>query len=292
MIASMTGFGHAQAGRDGITVGVEVRTVNSRFLETSFRLPRSLSAREGEIRELVRKRLTRGKVMLGSTVERDSTSELPVTINPSAARAYYVMLKELASAVGLRETVKLDHLLRFSDVLETRETVDADETEWALFQEALDGALHALMAMRLQEGGELAKDFRMRIGLLEQSLGRVEDLARTQVPAERDRLRERVRELLEGRPVDDTRLEMELVLLADRLDVTEELVRFRSHNKFFLEAVDGPEAAGRRLNFLIQEMNREANTIGSKSASAEIAHVIVGVKEELERVREQIQNIE
>lgn len=292
MIASMTGFGHAQASREGLTVAVEVRTVNSRFLETSFRLPRTLSAREGDIRELVRKRLTRGKVMLNATVERDNASELPVSINPSAARAYYRLLTELRTAVGLRETVKLDHLLRFSDVLETREAADADVAEWELFRQALDGALGALLSMRTQEGGELARDFRMRIGLLEEALGRVEHLARAQVPAERERLRERVRELLDGRTADDDRLEMELVLLADRLDVTEELVRFRSHNKFFLEAVAGPEPAGRRLNFLLQEMNREANTIGSKTASAEIAHVIVGVKEELERLREQIQNIE
>jgi uncharacterized protein (TIGR00255 family) len=194
--------------------------------------------------------------------------------------------------VGLRETVKLDHLLRFSEVLEQRETADADELEWELFLEALDGALHALTGMRTQEGGELARDFRMRIGLLEEALGRVEVLARGQVPAERERLRERVRELLEGKAVDESRLEMELVLMADRLDVTEEIVRFRSHNKFFLEAVGAPEPAGRRLNFLLQEMNREANTIGSKAASSEIAHIIVGMKEELERVREQIQNIE
>ena len=123
-------------------------------------------------------------------------------------------------------------------------------------------------------------------------LGRIEVLSSAQVPAERARMKERVQELLEGQSVDEGRLEMELVLLADRLDVTEECVRFKSHNKFFLEALDDNEPAGRKLNFLVQEMNREANTIGSKSSSSDIAHLVVSVKEELERIREQLQNIE
>jgi uncharacterized protein (TIGR00255 family) len=157
---------------------------------------------------------------------------------------------------------------------------------------ALENALDDLARMRRNEGEELKKDFRERLAAIEQTLAQIEALSRAQIPAERIRLRERIQQILEQQPVDENRLEMELALLADRLDVTEECVRFRSHNKFFLQALDDNEPAGRKLNFLVQEMNREANTIGSKSSASEIAHLVVGVKEELERIREQLQNIE
>jgi uncharacterized protein (TIGR00255 family) len=292
MIASMTGYGQGQAGRDGITVTVEVRSVNSRFLEVSTRLPRSLATRENEIKELVRRRMARGKITLTASVVRETSDALPLTVNVAAARTYYRLLNDLRKAVRLRETVKLEHLLRFSEVIEARDAEGADEKEWKVFQDALEQSLVTLAGMRQQEGRELEKDFRLRVGLIENLLGRIEVLSRDQVPQERVRLRERIRQLMDDQQVDEGRLELELAVLADRLDVTEECVRFRSHNKFFLEGLADGEAAGRKLNFLVQEMNREANTIGSKSSSPEIAHLVVGVKEELEKIREQLQNIE
>lgn len=292
MIASMTGYGQGQASRDGIAVTVEVRSVNSRFLEVSARLPRSLSARENEIKELVRRRISRGKLTLTATVDRETGASLPLKVNVTAARTYYRLLNELRKSVRLRETVKLEHLLRFSEVIEAQDLENTDEAEWGVFQSALEDSLKALAAMRSQEGKELDKDFRMRVGIISGTLDRIEVLSREQVPQERLRLRERIRQLVEQEPVDEGRLELELALMADRLDVTEECVRFRSHNKFFLEALANGEAAGRKLNFLVQEMNREANTIGSKSSAPDIAHLVVGVKEELEKIREQLQNIE
>jgi uncharacterized protein (TIGR00255 family) len=292
MNASMTGYGQGQASRNGITVTVEVRSVNSRFLEVSARLPRSLSARENEIKELVRRRISRGKLSLTATVDRETGASLPLKVNVTAARTYYRLLNELRKSVRLRETVKLEHLLRFSEVIEAQDLENTDEAEWEVFQGALDDSLKALAVMRSQEGKELDKDFRMRVGIISGTLDRIEVLSREQVPQERLRLRERIRQLVEQEPVDEGRLELELALMADRLDVTEECVRFRSHNKFFLEALANDEAAGRKLNFLVQEMNREANTIGSKSSAPDIAHLVVGVKEELEKIREQLQNIE
>jgi uncharacterized protein (TIGR00255 family) len=292
MIASMTGFGRGEASADGVTVSVELRTVNSRFLEVAARLPRSLSLRENEIKEIVRRKISRGKVNLLAAVERDGAGTIPVTINASAAKSYAKLLNQLRKAAGIKETVRLQHMLQFSDIFEQRELENTDEKEWLVMQKALALALDGLETMRRNEGGELEKDFRSRIALLEERLGRVEELSRDQVPAERARLRERIAQLLEKEKIDEGRLEMELAMLADRLDVTEECVRFRSHNKFFLDAIASPEAAGRKLNFLIQEMNREANTIGSKSSATEIAHIVVGMKEELERIREQLQNIE
>jgi uncharacterized protein (TIGR00255 family) len=292
MIASMTGYGRGEATGDGIIVAVELRSVNSRFLEVTTRLPRSLSLRENEIKELLRKRISRGKISVLAIVDRENNGDLPLKINASAARAYYKLLNQLRKSVKLKETVKLEHLLRFSEVIEVQEMESTDEVEWHVLQKSLDKGIDNLLLMRRNEGGELMKDFRSRIGIIEEKLEVIERLSKEQVPKERTRLRERIKQLLEGESVDEGRLELELALLADRLDVTEECVRFRSHNKFFLEALGEEEAAGRKLNFLVQEMNREANTIGSKSSAAEIAHLVVGIKEELEKIREQLQNVE
>ncbi len=288
----MTGYGRREASSKGIIVAVELRSVNSRFLEVTARLPRLLSLRENETKELIRTKIARGKINLLATVERERNTALPLKVNASAAKAYYKLLNQLRKAVTLTESVKLAHLLRFSEVLEQKESENTDEEEWVLLQEALDKALDELVHMRESEGGELKKDFEERIATLDQTVDKIENLSREQVPAERTRLRDRIKQLMEREVIDEGRLELELALLADRLDVTEECVRFRSHNKFFLRALENNEPAGRKLNFLVQEMNREANTVGSKSSASEIAHLVVHLKEELEKVREQLQNVE
>lgn len=292
MIASMTGYGRGDASAKGMNVAVELRSVNSRFLEVSTRLPRSLSIRENEIKEIIRKKISRGKINLLAVIEHENDGDIPVRVNASAAKGYFKLLNSLRKTVKLKQTVKLEHLLQFSEVLEPLEMENTDDKEWNLVQKALDKAVDSLLIMKRNEGEELGKDFRTRITILEQKLGQIEKISVEQVPNERTRLRERIQVLLEKENIDEGRLEMEIVMLADRLDVTEECVRFRSHNKFFLDALANDEAAGRKLNFLIQEMNREANTIGSKSSAAEIAHLVVNIKEEIERIREQLQNIE
>ena len=288
----MTGFGRGEANTGGISISVELRTVNNRFLEVTTRLPRSLSLRENEVKEQIRRRISRGKVNVVANVEREGNGSAGLELNASAARAYYKLLVQLRKSLRLKETVKLEHMLQFSEIFEQKEIGPTDEKEWGVLQKALEAALGALEEMRRAEGGELERDFRVRIALLDERLAQIERLSALQVPAERLRLRERVTQIIEKTPVDEGRLELELALLADRLDVTEECVRFRSHNKFFLEALALPDPAGRKLNFLIQEMNREANTIGSKSSATEIAHLVVSMKEELEKIREQLQNIE
>ncbi len=292
MIASMTGYGRGESAAERMTIAVELRSVNSRYLEVSARLPRSLSMRENEIKEIIRRRISRGKITMVAFIEKESNGDIPVRINASAAKGYYKLLNDLRKVVKLKQAVRLEHVLQFSDVLEPIEIESTDDQEWDVLQRALNEAIESLLTMKLNEGEELGKDFRHRIGILEEKLSQIEQLAVEQIPNERVRLRERIKQLLEKEPVDEGRLEMEIALLADRLDVTEECVRFRSHNKFFLEALKDKEPAGRKLNFLIQEMNREANTIGSKSSAAEIAHLVVNIKEELERLREQLQNIE
>ncbi len=292
MVLSMTGFGRGEVTEQGVTGSVELRSVNSRFLEVVARLPRALALRENEVKDAVRQRMSRGKVNVQVTIERETDGTIPVRLNAQMARAYGTMLNQLRKTARIRETVKLEHLLQFSDIFEPVSVEAGDDLEWSVAQKALAVALDDLVTMRQNEGRELEKDFRLRIGSLERQLDKIQSLSTGQVPHERERLKTRIANMLSGTTVDESRLEMEIALLADRLDVTEECVRFRSHLKFFLEAAGAAEPAGRKLNFLVQEINREVNTIGSKSSATEIAHIVVGVKEELEKIREQLQNIE
>ncbi|MEK6757205.1 MAG: YicC/YloC family endoribonuclease [Bacteroidota bacterium] len=293
LIASMTGFGRAELSRGSITASVEVRGVNSRYLDVSARLPRTLSLREKDIKEIVRTYVNRGSLSIAVTVEEESDGIAPLSVNKSAARAYVKLLNELRRATKIRESVKLEHLLKFSEVFEVPREAESDEREWSVVQEALHAALKDFNTMRQNEGRELAKDLEPRIRRLDDTVDKIEALSKERIPEELKRLNERITQLLEDRSiVDQNRLELEVALLADKLDVTEECVRFRSHNKFFLEALANEESAGRKLNFLVQEINREANTIGSKTSDAEIAHLVVQIKEDLEKIREQLQNIE
>ena len=220
-------------------------------------------------------------------------SKLPLTVNTPAAKSYYALLNKLRKSLKLKETVKLEHVLRFSEVFEGGVDEEGASTEWAAFEDSLQLAVKDLQKMRENEGREISKDMISRVGHIQDTLEHIAEISKRRIPEERTRLHERIAQLVTDRNViDSQRLELEVALLADKLDVTEECVRFRSHNKFFLEALQKDDAAGRKLNFLIQEMNREANTIGSKSNDTEIAHLVVAIKEELEKIREQLQNIE
>jgi uncharacterized protein (TIGR00255 family) len=289
----MTGFGRGEVSRDGINVSAEVRSVNSRYLDLTLRLPRSISQREKELKDIVRTFLNRGNLNITVKIAYDSNGAIPLKVNTAAAKSYYKLLNEIRKSVKIREQVKLEHLLTFSEVLEPVEEEETDEREWELVQETVRQALENLNAMRSQEGSELAKDLEKRIHWMEGTLNEVEKLSKERIPEERKNLHERIAQLVEDKfVIDQNRLELEIALMVDKLDITEECVRYKSHNKFFLEALNKNEAAGRKLNFLVQEMNREANTIGSKSSDAVIAHMIIGLKEELEKIREQLQNIE
>jgi uncharacterized protein (TIGR00255 family) len=289
----MTGFGRAEVSKDGVTASVEVRSVNSRYLDVTARLPRQHSQRERELKELIRGFLSRGSLNVTVKIEREVNGTAALRVNTNAAKSYYKLLNDLRKTVRLQEKVKLEHLLNFSEILEPVDEEESGELEWEVMQEAAKEALKNLNAMREQEGRELAADLSGRIRWISGVIDQVEKLSKERIPEERKELQERVAELVEDKfVVDQNRLELEIALLADKLDITEECVRFRSHNKFFLEALDKKEAVGRKLNFLVQEMNREANTIGSKTCDAAIAHLVVDIKEEMEKIREQLQNIE
>ncbi|MGA3244496.1 MAG: YicC/YloC family endoribonuclease [Bacteroidota bacterium] len=293
MIASMTGFGRAEVAKRGITASVEVRGVNSRYLDVTTRLPRLLSQREKDIKEIVRGCVNRGNLVVSVSVEEESDAIAPVAVNKLAAKAYIKLLNDLRKAAKIKEKVRLEHLLKFSEVFEVPKDEQSDEQEWSVVEEALRSALDGFNTMRRNEGGELAKDLQRRIQWLNETVEKIERMSRERIPEERKRLHERIAQLVEDKSIiDQNRLELEIALLADKLDVTEECVRFRSHTKFFLETIANSDSAGRKLNFLVQEINREANTIGSKTNDAEIGHLVVQMKEEVEKIREQLQNIE
>ena len=299
MLTSMTGFGRGEAQHTAesgaqVTVTVEIRSVNSRFIEINLRSPRTLADRELELREAIRKRLERGKISLSVSIERQGTETIPLTINEPLAEAYFGLLDKLRTATGLTAEIQLRDLTTFGDIFQGEDSSNQQAAEeWKLTQEALDAAITELTKMREQEGRELEKDLRMRISAIEAQVNAVEGLAKQTAAEEYQKLKERVVELTKDVDVlNNQRLELEIALIAERLDVTEEIVRLRSHLKFFLEAMESPEAAGRKLNFIMQEMNRETNTIGSKTNQAEVAHRVVQVKQELEKIREQVQNLE
>ena len=292
MLISMTGYGNGTATVDGMTANAELRSVNNRYYEFSARLPRALQPRENELKELIRKQAQRGKISLSVSFEKQAEIASPVTVNVELARSYHAQLVALRDAVGIREEIGLEAMLRFSDVFTSEEAAGLSEAEWAAATAAVSSAAAMLVAMRSNEGRELTNDLVSRLRVIERALDEIEQRAAGRPEAERARLQERIAQLLSPGDVDPQRIAMEIAMLADKMDITEEIVRFRSHIKFFDDTLAAPESEGRKLSFLLQEMNREANTITSKSYDAAIAHLVVTIKEELERVREQVQNVE
>lgn len=295
MLESMTGYGSAESVENGIRTLVELRSVNNRFAEISVKLPRQLLSFELEVRELIRAHFQRGKISAFIQVQIDEEQPISVSTNTAKVKAYKELLDTLKREAGIDTPVLLEHFLRFPDIFEN-DTLSFDSADklWPIVKALLCDAIARLKAMRRREGEELSIDFRTRIAEIESTLGLITTLASDNLESARKRLAAKV-ETIAGKELmySRERLEIELVLAADKLDITEELTRFASHNKFFLEELGNDESGtGRKLNFLLQEQLREANTIASKSQNAEISQKIVQVKEDLEKIREQLQNIE
>jgi uncharacterized protein (TIGR00255 family) len=288
----MTGYGNGTAAEGDIAVTAEIRSVNSRYFELSMRLPRLYQYRELEIRDMVKSKINRGKLSLSVSIQQQQEAASPIAVDKSAVAAYHRLLEEVRGICGIGEEISLNHLLKFPDIFRTEEAQLEDEMEWRLIQSSIMEAVMQLASMKSQEGGQLSDDLRGRIGTIGSGIDEIERLSAGRVDIERQRLTEKVRDILGDERLDPARLEQEIVLFASKTDITEELVRMRSHNRFFLEALDAAGSEGRKLTFLVQEMNRESNTIASKSYESDIAHIVVDIKEELERIREQLQNVE
>ncbi|MFA6571920.1 MAG: YicC/YloC family endoribonuclease [Bacteroidota bacterium] len=291
MIKSMTGFSKTEAQEKGLKAIVEIKSLNGKYLDISCRLPRSLSQREFEIRDLVKNTITRGTVTVSVNIDYESGTA-PFIINEQAAKDCLHSLRKLQKSLKLRGEITFENMLHFSDAFYLKQQEDKSDLEWRLSKKALIEALKSFEKMRSTEGNNMFKDLQTRMKLIQQNIDKVELLGAKKIPLERERLRQRVAMLFESDEIDEHRLQMELVLIADKLDISEECVRMRSHIKFFFETLKSKELSGKKINFLMQEMNREINTIGSKANDTEISHIVVGLKEELERIREQMQNIE
>ncbi len=291
----MTGFGSAECVKDGVHVVAEVRSVNNRFAEISVKLPRQFSSYELEVREQVRSCLQRGKVSAFVQVKLDEEKQIPITVNREKIGALRELLDIVREEARIESPLNLDHFLRFSEIFDSDNTLLEKTAEiWPFVREALLQAVEGMKKMRLQEGEELARDFMERIALINTALDEIQVLSRDNVAAVRQRLLEKIAVIADNEVnYSKERLEVELVLMSDKLDITEECIRFASHNKFFVdELMNSESGSGRKLNFLLQEQLREANTIASKSQNADISQKIVHIKEELEKIREQLQNIE
>lgn len=289
----MTGFGRSEFRNNNLEIVSEVRSVNNRFLDISVRLPNSYMSYEQEAKGLVKKYLARGRVNLSVTLK--STNGLRsnrIKVDTDLLNAYFTRLKEIKSMLQLPGEVEIGHLLTLPNILVFEEEDTPEDEIWQKIQTVLEKSLQDLCKMREKEGIELTKDLKYRISLLNDAIDQIERIAQNRIQNEFDKLNDRIKNLVSAKELDAGRLEMEVAILADRIDVTEECTRFRSHSKLFLSTFEDEEPGGRRLNFVTQEMNREVNTIGAKANDAEIATLVIHIKEEIEKIREQVQNIE
>ncbi len=293
MISSMTGYGRASAGNKKIVVDVEIKSINSRYLELFLKLPQLLQSKEYELRELIKNRIKRGKLSVVILLKKNGLAEDEISLNEDKLKNYITLIKQIRKAARISDKIKLEHILFSRDIFTTT-IEDISEEEFKVVITALEAAISNLLEMKKKEGKELEKDLKKRIKMIEKKLDEIELLSQGSVNEHFIRYQAKVKQLLEDKTqsVLDERMMMELAILAERSDITEECVRLRSHLKFFIEAVDKDPEPGRKLNFLCQEMNRETNTISSKTLSVNITHNTVLIKEEIERIREQIQNIE
>lgn len=291
MISSMTGFGSAEGLVGAAGVSVEIRTVNHRFFNPSIKLPGSFAKWEGDVREVLRQRIARGHVALTARVERDEGKG--AGINEERFGEYVAALRTLQQRFGLSETLDVATILSLPDVVDTH-IEERESGSVADLVAIVDQAINALRQMRAEEGGRLAVFLLERIALVEDGVKRIRERAPIRLGEQVNRLKRSVKELVAGANVDQQRIAQEIAILADKLDIAEELDRFDSHIGSFRQSVkeSGAEPVGKRLGFLLQEMVREANTTGSKANDAAILADVVMIKEELERIREQVENIE
>ncbi len=281
----------AEGAVHGGRLRVEIRTVNHRYFNPAFKLPGDLAALEGDLRERLRQLLERGHVAVSARWVESSAANGGVTVDLDRARQALASLEALKGALGLQGEPDLALVARLPDVLTTR-SGDGAPIPWEEARPLVEAAAADVIAMREREGRALATELAARLDQLERHAAAIEARAPARLVAERDRLRDAVRELADGVTLDAQRLAVEVALLADRLDITEELVRFRAHAAACRHALGEPQAVGKRLGFLAQEMLREVNTMGSKGQDAAIAHEVIAMKGELEKFREQLENLE
>jgi uncharacterized protein (TIGR00255 family) len=286
----MTGYGQSQVSRTGVILSLDMQSLNSRFFDMTIRLPRQMQKWEAQIRQKVQTALRRGKINLTVAVAGEDETASPARVNRSRLKHYQILFKEIREELGLSDTPRLSHFLSMGDVIEVDEQ-GQDEILFELLSEALEQALHNVNEMRSAEGNNLAVDLLQRLRIIISEIEAIENLAREYRLGDVQRYRDKIQELVDNVPLEEGRLIQESAILADRHDITEEFIRFKSHLDLFQTYVEDNDGSGKRLGFILQEMGREVNTIGAKTDHVDISHHVVRIKDELEKIREQVQNI-
>ena len=292
MIKSMTGFGRASEVMNGREITVELRSVNHRYFELTSRVPRNMGFLEERLKGYMNGRIGRGKVELNVTVNTISAQDMTVTVNMPAAKAYVDALREAGDALSVTDDLTLSSIMRLPDIFTVKKNEADEESIWTDVRAVADKAVAGFIAMREREGERLREDILERLDVIERQVGEIERLSPAAVEEYHSKLYARLSELLADRNIDESRIVTEAAIFADKTAVAEETVRLHSHIRQLTEMLDSDEAVGRKADFLVQEFNREANTIGSKAQDIAITRLVVDMKSEIEKIREQIQNVE
>ena len=291
MIYSMTGYGKGLAGNKKFSVEVEIKSVNSRFFEVYLKLPSVLTSYDYELREIIKSKVKRGKLNTVVTLKKNGQENGLTSIDLTKLKNHISMLNKIKAAAKLRDNIKLEDILANKDIFSSDET-KISPSDFSIIRSALNKALADLNRMKKNEGTALSKDILLRAVTIEKNVVSIEKEFKKSINDHFANLKKRAAELISNAEIDKDRLDLELALLADKVDITEECVRLKSHLNFFKTSLKNEAEPGRKLNFICQEINREANTISSKSVSTAIIHKAVHIKEEVEKIREQVQNIE
>lgn len=292
MIRSMTGFGRGEYNEEGLEFLVEIKTVNHRYSDIFVKMPRSLTFLEDKVRDMVGKSVSRGKIDVYISYENSNEDSKLVAFDEPLAKAYIKALEQLKSNYGLRDDVTVSTLSRFPDVLKVEKAEEDEEKLWNVLRNAVEKALSSLVVMREKEGQELKNNLLERAFVIESILKDITARSPEVVKEYKQKLENRIKDLLDQQTIDESRIAMEVAIFADKCSIDEEIVRLGSHIVQLREALGMQQPVGRKLDFLVQEMNREINTIGSKANDLSITRGVLEIKGELEKVREQIQNIE
>ena len=291
MIKSMTGYGKGNISENLRNYQVEIKSVNHRYLDISVKMPRVLSYLEEDVKKVISSKVKRGKIDVFSTFENSSTVRKEIKINNEIAKMYINQLKQLAEEENILANIEVTEISKYPDVLSIQNTQDDEQIKKELI-EATTIATDKLVQMRQVEGSKMAKDLLKRIEKINQKIEKISELSTGLIEEYVVKLENRIKEILKNQEIDESRLAQEVVIYADKCSIEEEVTRLKSHISQFKELINSDDAVGKKLDFIIQEMNRETNTIGSKANNLEITNGVIDIKTEIENIREQVQNIE
>ena len=292
MIKSMTGYGRGQATVDGTDILVEIKSVNNRYYDFSARLPRMYGYLEEKLKTFMNGSISRGKIEVSVSIYNSGSKSEEISINLDVANGYINALREANESLGLTDDITLSHVSRFPEVFIIKKIIEDEESVWNNIKPVAEEAVAKFVAMRETEGEKMKEDLSSRLDFILSKVEEVEKISPTTTENYRNRLYQKLKDILSDNNIDEQRILTEAAIFSEKVAVDEETVRLRSHISQFRELLETDEPVGRKLDFLVQEMNRESNTIGSKAQDIAITKIVVDVKSEIEKIREQIQNIE